>query len=250
MVQDRPSRRLERSALSTNRTTARIAGALFITATVADLLSRLLLGPVRSSDYLSEIYANKYQLTVGALLLLIGALAAAGIAISLYRILRRYNEGLALGAVGFRTIEAMLYTVSVIGVLLLLALSQEFVKAGAPASSYFQTSGTILKALRDWAGLIGTLAFYPGALMYYFIFYKSKLVPRWLSGWGGVGATLGIVAALLVLFRVIGSMSTVQIVLNVPIGVNEMVLAVWLIVKGFSASSTPSPSAELASASK
>jgi hypothetical protein len=233
------------TTVSSNRTTARIAGVLFITATVADLLSRVLLGPVRSDDYLSEIYANKYQVTVGALLLLIGAFAAAGIAISLYRILRRYNEGLALGAVGFRIIEAMLYTVSVIGVLLLLTLSQEFVKAVAPDLSYFQTSGTLLKAVREWGSLMAILAFYSGALMYYFVFYKSKLVPRWLSGWGGAGATLGLVAAMLVLFRVTGSMSTTQVVLNVPIGVQEMVLAVWLIGKGFNSSPAPSGSAEL-----
>jgi hypothetical protein len=245
MSQDRPSRTLERFYVSTSRTTARIVGVLFIIATVAGLLSRVLLGPVRSSDYLSNIYANKYQVTIGALLLLIGAFAAAGIAISLYRILRRYNEGLALGAVGFRIIEGVFYTVSVVGVLLLLTLSQEFAKAVAPDSAHFETLGTLLKAGRDWASLVGILAFYPGALMYYFVFYKSRLVPRWLSGWGVVAAALGLVAALLVLFRVTTSMSTTQVVLNVPIGVQEMVLAVWLIVKGFRPSPAATGSAEL-----
>jgi hypothetical protein len=84
--------------------------------------------------------------------------------------------------------------------------------------------------------------------MYYYIFYQSKLIPRWLSGWGFVGVTLGLAAGLLVLFRVTSSLSTLQVVLNIPIGVNEMVLAVWLIVKGLNSSAIASGSAKQAAA--
>jgi hypothetical protein len=81
-------------------------------------------------------------------------------------------------------------------------------------------------------------------MMYYYIFYQTKLIPRWLSGWGLVAVTMGIVASMLVMFQIAGSMSTFQVVLNLPIAVQEMVLAVWLIVKGFNSSATDSSTAK------
>jgi hypothetical protein len=116
------------------------------------------------------------------------------------------------------------------------------VKTGAADPGYFNQSGTLLKALDDWAGLAGILAFYVGGLLYYRVFYQTRLVPRWLAAWGVGGVILGAVAALLVLFGVTGSMSPVQMALNAPIGLQEMVLAVWLIAKGFNASATTSDS--------
>ena len=196
-------------------------------------------------DYLLKISANENQVIIGALFLFILAAASAGIAISLYPILKKYHEGLALGSVGFRLIEGVLDIVGAIGLLLLLTLSQEFVKAGAPASSYFQTSGVVLLAGYDWVNNVAVLlAWSLGALMYYSIFYQTKLVPRWLSGWGLVGITLTIVTSMLVMFRLISYMSTIQVVSNLPIGVQEMVLAVWLIVKGFNSSTIASGSAK------
>jgi len=72
--------------------------------------------------------------------------------------------------------------------------------------------------------------------MYYYIFYQTRLVPRWLAGWGLAGAAMCMVAGLLVMFRVIGPMSAPQVILALPIAVQEMVLAVWLIAKGFNPS--------------
>lgn len=87
---------------------------------------------------------------------------------------------------------------------------------------------------------MGILAFYTGATLYYLVFYRSQLIPRWLSAWGLVGpAGVRHAAGLLVLFRSIDLMSSTQIVLNLPIAVQEMVLAVWLIVKGFSSKARP-----------
>jgi hypothetical protein len=234
------------STVAQDRRIARIAGALFIIATAASLLSTAFLGSLGSEDYLSNVAANEGHVALGVLLRFIAAFGSAAIAISLYPVLRRYRKGLALGAVGFRVIEGTFYTLGAVSILLLLTLSQEFVKTGAADPGYFSTSGTLLKALDDWAGLAGVLAFYVGGLLYYCVFYQTRLVPRWLSAWGVAGVTLGAVAALLILFGVTGSMSTAQIVLNVPIGVQEMVLAVWLIVKGFRPSTAPTAATQLA----
>jgi len=232
--------------MNSTRKIARIAGALFITATVAGILSVVFLKPILDDpDYLMKISANENRVILGALFVFILAAASAGIAISLYPILRRYNEGLALGSVGFRLIEGVFDIVGVISLLLLLTVSQEFVKAGAPASSYFQILGGLLLAGRDWVNNVAVLlAWSLGALMYYSLFYQTQLVPRWLSGWGLVGITLTIGTSMLVMFRLISPMGTIQVISNLPIGVQEMVLAVWLIVKGFNPSAIASGSAK------
>jgi hypothetical protein len=157
--------------------------------------------------------------------------------------LKQYNEGLALGAVGFRLIEAVFYIVGIISLLLLLTLSQEFVKAGTPSASSFHILGTLLLAVRDWASLVFPVsAFSLGALMYYAVFYQSQLIPRWLSGWGCISAALSLSASFFLIFGE-KPLSMPNVLLILPIAVQEMVLAVWLIVKGFSSSATASPSA-------
>jgi hypothetical protein len=228
--------------VSTDRRIARIAGILFIVATAASLLSLAFLGSVGSPDYLTEIAANEGQVAAGVLIRFIAAFASAAIAISLYPVLRRYRQGLALGSVGFRVIEGTFYTLGAVSVLLLLTLSQEFVKTGAGDPAYFSQTGTLLKALDDWVGLAGIFAFYLGGLLYYRVFYQTRLVPRWLAAWGIGAVILGAAAALLVLFGVTGSMSPVQMALNAPIGLQEMVLVVWLIAKGFNTSPVTSES--------
>ena len=98
--------------------------------------------------------------------------------------------------------------------------------------------------LRDSAGAVGVLAFCTGATLYYLIFYRSQLIPRWLSVWGLAGTVLGLAAGLLVLFQSIAVLSSTQVMLNFFIAIHEMVLAVWLIVKGFSPKAkTPAPAA-------
>jgi hypothetical protein len=234
--------------MNTYRKTAISVGVLFIAATVIGVLGNaIFLKPILdATDYLIKISANENQVIIGGLLVLLSAFACAGIAIWLYPILKRHHEALALGSVGFRIVEGMLYILGVVGLLSLLALSQEYVKAGASNAPVFQVSGTILLAIKEWAGQLGVIAFTMGALMYYYVFYQSKLVPRWLSGWGFLAAALSLATALLGIFGQIIPMSTVFILLQLPIAVQEMVLAVWLIVKGFNPSAVASLSAKTA----
>jgi len=232
--------------MNSNRKTAIVAGILFIFATVVNLLSNVaFLKPILDApDYLSRIFASESQILIGSLLHIIASFACAGIAIALYPVLRKYNEGLALGSVGFRVAEAMLYVFGSIGVLMLLPLSQEFIKAGMPATSYFQTLANSLLSMRDWTGILAVIAFGPGALMYYAIFYKSKLIPRWLSGWGLIAAALCLISGILVMFNIIEFFTPVQIAINIPIALQEIVLAVWLIAKGFNLPATSIGSAK------
>ena len=232
--------------MDSNRKIAISAGVLFIIATGADLLSIPFLGPMTATNYLVSVSANGGLVATGALLLFIGGAAATGIAISLYPVLRKYNRGLALGAVGFRTFEGVLRFVAVCGLLLLITLSQQFVKAGAPDSSYFQTLGVLLVAGYRWVANVGSLlAFSIGCLLYYIIFYRTKLVPRWLSVWGLVAAILAMLSTVLVLVGLIAPFGTEQIAIAIPMLPQEYVLAAWLIVKGFNPSVIASKSPQM-----
>jgi hypothetical protein len=211
------------------------------------VLGRSLSQPILDApDYLIKVSADGNQVIIGGLLSLLAGFACAGIAIGLYPVLKKHHEALALGSVGLRVIEGMLYVVGVVGLLSILTLGQEYVKAGASNPSLFQASGTSLLAVRDWAGKLSIIVFTLGASMYYYVLYQSKLVPRWLSGWGFLGVALSLAAVLLAISGQITYFSTVFILLQLPIGVQEMVLAVWLIVKGFDPSAIASGSAKTA----
>jgi hypothetical protein len=212
------------------------AGILFIIYTSLDVLTFLFLGPVKSSNYLVSVSENANLVGTGALILFIGGACASGIAISLYPVLKKFNPVLALGAVGFRISEGVIRFVSVCALLLIITLSQLFVKAGSPDSSYFHTLGELLIAGRNWLGVGQLLAFSIGCSLYYIIFYITNLVPRWISVWGLVFGISGVVSCALVSTGLIAPAGTAQVIMVMPMLPQEIVLAVWLIVKGFNPS--------------
>lgn len=227
--------------MNTERKIATITGVLFIIATAASLTGSGLTGSIfGATDYLSRIAGNGARVMVGVLLTFLAAAGSAGIAISLYPVLKKQNEGLALGAVGFRLIEAVFYMVGALCLLCLFTVSQQFVNVGGQGASTLQAMGHLLLTTHDLAGFVfGVLAFCLGGLMYYFIFYQAKLVPRWLSVWGIISLVLLFAAVLLTLFD--GepfSISGNLIFLALPIFLQEIVLALWLIGKGFNPSAS------------
>ena len=231
--------------MNTYRKTAIAAGTLFIVCTVASIIGPTLAISANSPDYLNQLAGNSNQIIAAALLEFIWAAAGAGIAIGLYPLLKKYNETLALGSVGFRVVENVFVLIGTLSLLSLLALSQEFIAAGSPEASSFQTLGTMLLSLRDWQyHVISGLAFSLGVLMYYTILYRSNLIPRWLSGWGVLGAILSLAATVLASFTHDFGLESVNTYLNVPIGLQELVFAVWLIAKGFNPSAIAALSAK------
>jgi hypothetical protein len=212
--------------------TARIVGILFIIGTAAGVLSFVLTGSILSDpNYLIKVAQNQNQIALGALFVLIMGLTLAMVPAIMFPIFRKYNEALALGSVVFRgALEAVVYIAIVISWFLLLIVSQEYVKTGAPDASYFQTLGTMLLKVNEQINSILKIVFSSGALMIYFLFFISKLIPRWLSVWGLVGGILYLASGLFSLF------SLGFDILMAPLALQEMVMAVWLIVKGFNSS--------------
>jgi hypothetical protein len=169
---------------------------------------------------------------MGMLIELIWALAVVGIIVTLFPILKRYNEALALGFSGLRFMEAISTMIHSIILLSLLTLSQEYAAAGTPDAPYFHTAGTLLLAAREWTFVIGSgLVWSTSALILNGLLYQRKLIPRWLSIWGFVGAALSFANYVPQFF----GMDSIE-VLFYPIAVQEMVFAIWLIVKGIRSS--------------
>jgi hypothetical protein len=231
--------------MNTYRKTAITVGILFITCTVTSILGPTLAISINSPDYLNQLAGNPDQIITAALLEFIWAASGAGIAIGLYPLLKKYNGALALGSVGFRVVENVFVLIGTLSLLSLLTLSQEFIAAGSPEASSFQTLGASLLALRDWQlHVISGLAFSLGVLMYYAILYRSNLIPRWLSGWGALGAVLALAATVLASFTRDFGLESADTYLHIPIGLQELVFAVWLIAKGFNPTTAAALSAK------
>ena len=222
--------------MNASRRSALAAGALLIIATVATVVfGNLVLKPVVGDPVdLAKVDANDGRVFLGALLNLIGAAACPGIVLALYPVLRAHSPALALGAVAFRVIEATFYVASVVGLLMLVTLGGEAAKAGASESAFFERSAALVVAGRAWLGFVVAAIFAGvGTVLYDWVLYRTALVPRWLAGWGIAGATAAVVAAVLAMFGVVAPLSPLHIALNLPFAVQEMVLAVWLVARGF-----------------
>jgi hypothetical protein len=220
--------------MDTYRKSGIVTGILFIVATAAGILALFSQSILDAPDYLTRISASEPTVLAGALLVFIMGWAGAGIGISMYPVLRRHNEGLALGAAGFRIIEGVFHCIGAVLVLLLATASRELIKAGPAGLAQLQNLGTLLREGRTWVGDVAAIpSWCIGAYLYYSLFFKTRLVPRWLSVWGLAGITLVVAASMLVLFRQTSSLSTAQMLLSFPIAAQEMVLAIWLIVKGY-----------------
>jgi len=244
MISTKRTARIEGDkATNTNRRAAIFVGVMFIFATVSAILGLLFYQPILAGpDYLINGAASKNQVILGALMELVLVCTAIGTAIGLFPILRPYGERIALGHLCFRFLEAVVITVGIVAVLSLLTLSQAFVAADAPDASAYHAVGTLLRAVYTWTSMLGPLFFLGiNTLMYSYLLYKSRLVPRPLAVLGLSGATLVFCFALVVLFGIAPQLS-VWAILALPIAAYEMILAGWLIIKGFNPAAIASES--------
>lgn len=217
--------------MTSTRRAAIAAGVLFLVGTAAGLLS--VVGAADGPDYLRLVAAHETRVIVGALSQTVTAGAYAGVALVLHPVLRRHSPTAAAGFLDFRIAAGILNIVGALILLLLLDLSTQFVGVGAPASSYFQTVGALLRNARDGMNHVAMmLALIVGDAMYYWILYRARLVPRWLSGWGFAGLALTLLASLLVMGGLIEVVTPTYGGLMATLALQQLVLAIWLIVKG------------------
>jgi len=210
---------------------------LFVVATVAAIVGGSLLLPLDEPNYLEAVAASEAQIVTGALLEMLLVLSVVGIAVLINPVLRQRSEGMALAYVGSRLLEAVLLLAAAISALVVLGLSP----AGGRADS--QAVADVALVTREWTYLIGsTVMLGVSALILYGLLLAGRLVPMWLSVWGLAGGALILLRGLLEVYGVELS-GVVQGLLAAPIGLNEMVLAAWLFVRGFDMRALPSVAA-------
>lgn len=233
--------------MKTYRKTAVMVGILFIIGTVSGILAAVFTAPIMAgSTFPLNISASESQWIIGTLLILLMGFPLAMVPVFLYPLLKKHNEVLALGAVVFRgVLEAVCYMGMVISNFLLLSVSQLYGQTGV-ADTSMQILGSTLISAGDWVSLLLGLVFSIGGMMIYIVFYQTKLVPLWLSGWGFIGAILYFIAHIGGIF---GSQQVLSLgsgpgFLMIPLAIQEMVFAVWMIVKGFNQSAIAALSAK------
>jgi len=224
--------------MNSNRKTAIIVGVLFLAGITIWIGDALINSILDAPDYLINVSENTTQVTIGVLIALINGVAIVGITALMFPILKKHNEPIALWYAGFRITEFAIIIVNLIAPLLLITLSQEYVKAGAPDASYFATLGTLFQAVRywtlNWVYIFNGLA----GLMFTYLLYQSKLIPRFISVLGLIGYALLLPGALL---HMLGYVDLLQF----PGGLFEIILLpIWLFVKGFNPSAIASGSAK------
>lgn len=214
------------------RMTERVVGILFVVATVGSIVASAVLGSILDGEeYLVGLSSHEVRLIGAALLFVVAATAAVATALLLFPMLRRHAEGPAIGYVGMRIFENVLYVGGVVAMLAMLTVSQsDLIAADAPEVPLV---GAALAALQHWSVSIGTLVFFGlGAWVLNRLLYRFRLVPRWLSGWGLAGALLVLAYGLVGVLGGDVGMGSPLTLLAMPIAVQEMVFAGWLMAKG------------------
>lgn len=236
-------------ANSSERSVAIWVGVLYILATVAPASALGVWGSLTDGPgILTNAASMENQLIVVTLAYLVMAIAVAGVAFMIYPILRRVSEttvqrGLAAWYVGTRVTEGAIFLVGILATFAFLPLSKEFITLPASETGAFEANAAVLQMSADLAFALGQTVFALGAGMLYYLMLRSRIVPRWLSVWGLIAAPLFVVASLSLLWTADPN-STVSTILYIPMAIQEMVLAVWLIVKGFNLSKRPSPASD------
>ena len=215
--------------MSSDKNTPRLLGAVFLIVFVASVTALILPQTLFSgsmSDSLVNISNNLTLMRVSILVELVTSIGIVVLAVLLYVVLYKQNKIVALVALGWWLVEAATLAVSKVGTSALIPLSLEYVKAGAPDSSYFQTLGALLYGIDRWGYDIHMVFFSLGGILWYTLFLRSRYIPWLLSVWGIVAVSLALIGTVMVWF------DTEIIALVIPNGLFEVAIGLWLVVKG------------------
>ena len=225
--------------MTSARKTAVVAGVFFLITEVTAIGALLLYRPVLGNpEYIVSASADDTGVLAGAFLEVLLAIAVVGTAVTLYPVIRRQHEGMALGHVAGRLIEATIIAVGAISLLAVVTMRHNLgATTGADATAAV-TVGQSLVAVHDWTFLFGPkLALGVNTVLLAYLMYRSQLVPRAIAVLGLIGGTLVFASGTAVLFGLYEDLSVVGVSAAMPVLAWELSVAIWMIVKGF----RPSP---------
>lgn len=235
--------------LQSDRRSAVIVGVLFLIALVLYLIGALIYGPSTGSDeFLDRAYPERTTVALGLLVEFVAVLAIPFIGYFMFPVLKRSSEALALAYAGLRSLEAA-FLIAIGGKrLALIDVSETHMDASESDGTGLQALGDSLIAEADRLFTLYVLVFVVGALIFYALLYRARLVPRWLSLWGFASAAWMLVGTVLAMLDTFSGFSgAVEAIFVLPLPLNELALAFWLIFKGFDRRS-PSSTAAVATA--
>lgn len=213
------------------RKVSKLAGFLIILGIIAGALS--IVPSVESETFLEDAFPDANGVLIGAVFQFMLVPIYIGFALVLYPVLRDNHKSLAVGFVGFRFMAGVFQIFGLLLLPLFIFSSEQYLGDTDANSQYYQTTGEMLKLIRDLTNHLGVmLATGLGNLMLYCIFLKEKHIPKWLSIWGVIGNTLVVLAGFFLLFGVIEVVSIEYGIVTMPLVIQEIVLAAWLMVKG------------------
>ena len=219
------------------RRTARIAGIWFVVTFISIAALPLYDSILNDSRFIVGAGGDT-SVQLGAVAEILTAIAGIATAVTLFPILRRQSEGLALGYVALRIVESTIIAVGVVSLLAIVMLRQDLA-GGATDSASLILSGQSLVAVHDATFLLGPAfcAAIGNGLILGYLMFRSGLVPRRFAQFGMLAGSFALLTALLVLFGAYEQVSTPAAVLTLPEAVWELSLGIYLIVRGFKASS-------------
>lgn len=213
------------------RKVSKLAGFLIILGIIAGTLS--IVPSVESETFLEDAFPDANGVLIGALFQFMLVPIYIGFALVLYPVFRDYHKSLAVGFVGFRFMAGVFQVFGLLLLPLFIFLSEQYLGDTGANSQHYQTIGEMLKLIRDLTNHLGVmLATALGNLMLYYIFLNGKYIPGWLSIWGVLGNTLVVLAGFFLLFGAIEVVSIEYGIVTMPLVIQEIVLAVWLMIKG------------------
>jgi hypothetical protein len=233
------------------RRTEILVASLWLVTAIGAIAGAVLINPViNAPDYLTTVFPKSATVVTGMLLWLVNNIGIVFIGLLMFPILKKQNESMALGYVSMRMFESLFMTVGVAFAVLLIPLSQTFIKAGATDITTYQAIGAVLKQVESlFLNLMQLLFLGLGGLILTTMLYRSKLVPQWISVIGIVGYALLLPAFVLALFGVFDATpgaGGLGSLLAVPVAIWEIILMpIWLFAKGFNVSAITSMPAKM-----
>jgi hypothetical protein len=219
--------------MNTYRMAARVFGIFFLIAFLSYGIGGVLVESIINvPNFLSNISDNKATVIIGVVLMaIIHTIVNIGLAVILLPILKPLNKTLSYGYLSAAITSSVILVVGALFLILLIPLSDEYVKLGMTDTSNFEAIGSVFKKGAYFSYQIGMAIWGFGGLLLCALLYQSKLVPRFISIWGLIGYIFFISGTVFELFGY-----TIGVLLSIPGGLFEISLSVWLIIKGFNVS--------------